>query len=251
MRTVIQSFVIVCWMLASTITAWCGQPLSTFNGNWINENSNTRSLVNLQISVSGSNIDVQAFGSCHPTPCDWGKQPGIAFAKDVSTNVVSNTERIMALYNPDFSKNTLVIEPINANRIKVTLFTQFTDNSGRSNYTIMETFKKAALILPAPELISPVCGKVFNHYPRTTTLSWKNVPGAASYTVEIDCFHCCTSGKWCTEVGKTWKVVPKLKTNNYTFDFVGAQPGRWRVWAVDSKNKEGKKSAWCEFKYTR
>ncbi len=105
--------------------------------------------------------------------------------------------------------------------------------------------------LEVPQLLSPADGSVFNHYPRTTKLQWMRVRGAASYTVEIDCFHCCESNKWCSDVGRTWIVVPNLRTTNHTFNFVGAQPGRWRVWAVDSSGREGSKSSWREFRYTR
>ena len=31
--------------------------------------------------------------------------------------------------------------------------------------------------------------------------------------------------------------------------FVGAQPGRWRVWAVDKEGREGFKSPWRLFVY--
>jgi len=33
--------------------------------------------------------------------------------------------------------------------------------------------------------------------------------------------------------------------------FVGAQPGRWRVQAVDGAGKAGSMSEWREFRYTR
>jgi hypothetical protein len=36
-----------------------------------------------------------------------------------------------------------------------------------------------------------------------------------------------------------------------TFRFSGAQPGRWRVWAVDASGADGPKSEWREFRYTR
>ena len=35
------------------------------------------------------------------------------------------------------------------------------------------------------------------------------------------------------------------------FDFLGAQPGRWRVWAVDASGIEGPKSGWGTFSYTK
>lgn len=105
--------------------------------------------------------------------------------------------------------------------------------------------------LKAPTLLSPAGGKKFSHYPRKTTLKWKPVSGAISYTVEMDCYNCCKSGKWCRDVGKKWKIEKGLTTTSYTFNFVGAQPGRWRVWAVDKFGKSGYASKWREFSYTK
>jgi hypothetical protein len=100
----------------------------------------------------------------------------------------------------------------------------------------------------APKQISPPNGSIFDHYPRTTTLDWSSVPDAYYYRVEIDCFDCCASGYWCTDVGQTWQVKEVTGTE-FTFDFVGAQPGRWRVWAVYYDNVEGPKSGWWTFEY--
>lgn len=105
--------------------------------------------------------------------------------------------------------------------------------------------------LPAPMLQSPPSGKRFSHYPRRTTLSWSAVQGAAAYTVEIDCYGCCRANRWCTDIGRTHKMVKSIRSTTYTFNFVGAQPGRWRVWAVDQNGNPGGKSAWWTFSYTR
>nr|WP_320013993.1 hypothetical protein [uncultured Desulfobacter sp.] len=105
--------------------------------------------------------------------------------------------------------------------------------------------------LPAPVLQSPRSGKRFSHYPRRTTLRWSTVQGAASYTVEIDCYGCCRANRWCTDIGRTYKKIRSIRSTAYTFNFVGAQPGRWRIWAVDRNGKPGGKSAWWTFRYTR
>jgi len=103
---------------------------------------------------------------------------------------------------------------------------------------------------PAPPVqISPPEGSVFEHYPRTTTVTWAEVQGVYSYGVEVDCYHCCAEGEWCTDVGQTWFVTSEIYETNYTFDFVGAQPGRWRVWAIYPDGTEGPKSGWWEFRY--
>jgi hypothetical protein len=99
-----------------------------------------------------------------------------------------------------------------------------------------------AKFLPAPAQVSPAHNSVYNHYPRKTTLRWKSVAGAKYYTAEIE-----------YKSGSKWvplKIQSGLKYD-YTFNFVGAQPGRWRVWAVDSAGKKGLASGWREFTYKK
>lgn len=105
--------------------------------------------------------------------------------------------------------------------------------------------------LAAPEPLAPAAGVVFGHFPRTTVVSWRAVPGAATYTVEVDCLHCCQSGRWCTDVGKTYIVAPGLHGTSYEFTFAGAQPGRWRVSAADAAGSRGRPSPWREFSYSK
>jgi hypothetical protein len=97
--------------------------------------------------------------------------------------------------------------------------------------------------LLTPTQLSPADGTTFGHYPRRTTLTWQHVPYAASYTLEIQFEHADT---W-----YPWKVVSDLKATSHTFNFVGMQPGRWRVWAVGEHGQASAKSDWWEFDYTR
>ncbi len=105
--------------------------------------------------------------------------------------------------------------------------------------------------LTAPTQLAPPNGSTFSIFPRTTHLTWAPVSGVVSYVVEKDCLGCCASSQWCADLGRPWSIVRGLTTPEYTFDFVGAQPGRWRVWAVDNANLEGPKSGWWTFTYTR
>ncbi|MFA5242589.1 MAG: TIR domain-containing protein [Sulfuricella sp.] len=111
-----------------------------------------------------------------------------------------------------------------------------------------------AAVLRAPEPTWPEEGRSFDNIPRTTALRWEAVSGAASYTVELDCLHCCESGKWCSDLGRPWKLargIPAARSPGHKFEFTGAQQGRWRVWAVDKNGREGEKSPWRTFRYTR
>jgi hypothetical protein len=90
---------------------------------------------------------------------------------------------------------------------------------------------------------------VFEHYPRETTVVWSPVSDAAAYMVEWD-YGNPRDGSWASEradrTGTLRSTDPVA-----TFQFVGAQPGRWRVWALDAKGAAGQKSEWREFRYTR
>ncbi len=99
----------------------------------------------------------------------------------------------------------------------------------------------------APEPVSPPDGSVFSHFPRTTQLAWMPVAGAAGYMVEWDYKD---GDQWWSEVhGK--QITKLTQETMHTIDHVGAQPGRWRVWAVLASGGVSPKSPWREFRYTR
>lgn len=129
-------------------------------------------------------------------------------------------------------------------------------NSGRVTPTVTPTATATAtpaatatakpapevIQLTAPTLLSPRDGTRFNQFPRTVTLVWEKVPGARYYKVEIQY----ESNGWAT-LGP----IRNVRTTTLTFDFVGAQPGRWRVWGVGDGGEDGPKSAWRDFYFTQ
>jgi hypothetical protein len=109
-------------------------------------------------------------------------------------------------------------------------------------------------LLDAPQIVSPIDGTEFDHYPRTTRLEWSPVPGAVSYTVELEvCQGGVANKKECQNPGllqlRGNPPLSGIEGASYEFLFIGAQPGRWRVWAVDAKGRMGVKSAWSKFIY--
>ena len=107
-----------------------------------------------------------------------------------------------------------------------------------------------APLLAAPAQVSPPDGSVFDHFPRTTTLEWGPVPGAASYIVQVDCWNCCALNQWCSDVGQAHRLYVDIHDTSYTFDHIGSNAGRWRIWAVDDTGRPGAKSTWWGFDYT-
>jgi hypothetical protein len=91
-----------------------------------------------------------------------------------------------------------------------------------------------------PILIEPADGTVFNNFPRTTTVRWNPVADAVAYRVEYQYFDT----DW-----RPWGSAD-VTTTEHTFEFVGAQPGRWRVAAIDAAGQLSEFSDWWGFTYT-
>jgi hypothetical protein len=220
---------------------------ANFIGTWINTNPNANGMIKFVITRNLlSGYKFQGFGKCSPTSCNWGVVPLVLYSNSVSSlNDIAGT----AKYQFSFLNTLVTLRIVNSTYIVANDYNQFTDGSGRHNYLEENmVFKKVRISTQIK--LSPRNGSEFTHYPRTTTLKWSSVSSAASYTVEIDCYNCCMANRWCTDIGRTWQVVPDIRATSYTFDFVGAQPGRWRVWAVDASGQASLKSGWWYFTYT-
>jgi thiol-disulfide isomerase/thioredoxin len=102
-------------------------------------------------------------------------------------------------------------------------------------------------VLPAPQQLSPAAGAVFEHFPRETMLMWSEVPGASGYEVEWDYKQ---ADGWMLDVAGLVSTV-RVTDPVATIRFVGAQPGRWRVTALDALGNSGEATASREFRYTR
>jgi len=106
----------------------------------------------------------------------------------------------------------------------------------------------ASAALEAPAVLSPPDGSIFHTFPRRLVMEWAPVPGAATYAVEIDYFEAGLG--WNSDrTGGFARTVPTMSAPTYAMDFVGDQPGRWRVWAVDAAGQPGVKSAWLKFSW--
>ena len=107
----------------------------------------------------------------------------------------------------------------------------------------------AVVALDMPQLVAPPEGAVLTFFPRTIDFEWKAVPGAARYGIQVDCYHCCAVDQWCSEANP--RVMPRheVTATRFTTEFPGSQPGRWRVWAIDSSGQPGPRTSWREFTF--
>ena len=109
------------------------------------------------------------------------------------------------------------------------------------------TFTATGVTATAPSLVSPANLSVFDFFPRVTPLSWSAVPGALSY--ELDRAYC---ESWrepdYVATCSVWTDYPltSVQGTTFSFEFVGAQPGRWRVRAIYASGVQG---PWSDFRY--
>ena len=94
----------------------------------------------------------------------------------------------------------------------------------------------------------PQANDVFDHWPRKMQFRWDPVdlPGV-TYTVEVDAFGAVNAGTWAEEVNRTFAVYNGITTTSLDHNFVGAQPGRWRVRAKIG----GRTCSWSPWNYFR
>jgi hypothetical protein len=119
--------------------------------------------------------------------------------------------------------------------------------AARTQTFVVETEGTDCGTLAAPTQLAPPDGAVYSHFPRTLTLEWSAVPNASSYGVDLEV--CPPQG--CTTGTFPWTPpIRDLRETSHTLNFVGAQPGRWRVWATNGSGMTGAVSPWREFRFT-
>ena len=107
----------------------------------------------------------------------------------------------------------------------------------------------AARALDVPQLVAPPEGAVLTFFPRTIDFEWNAVPAAATYEIEVDCYHCCATDRWCSDVNPRGVPRHQVTATKFTTEFPGNQPGRWRVWAIDGAGRPGPRTPWREFTF--
>jgi hypothetical protein len=152
---------------ARPATAVPPAPSSSLAGTWVNTNKSTNSIVDIVVATTSKSITVDAFGSCEPTLCQYGKIAGTVFGSSVSAKTGTT---FAAEWNFGFDRAVFVATystPKNVPTLTVQEFTTFTDTSGRANFLETETFHKGKAVkatlngtagtgYPAGNLVIPV-----------------------------------------------------------------------------------------------
>jgi hypothetical protein len=118
--------------------------------------------------------------------------------------------------------------------------------------TIRLAEAELAAVLSMPVPLSPADRSVFDHFPRTTTFKWEPSIGDGPITYYLEIQYSWAGddadfGSWAE--GDHEGGLRITSDTQYTMNFYGAQPGRWRVKATNSCG-ESIWSPWQYFRYT-
>jgi hypothetical protein len=116
-------------------------------GTWINSDPASNSVKQVVITPNRvGSVNVDAFGSCHPTLCEWGDVPAIVYGTNVSSpyGAIFQTNQRFFSGDTEWSRTTLLGKVAKTRvglRLTLRELTVFEDGSGRKNYNVTETFK--------------------------------------------------------------------------------------------------------------
>jgi hypothetical protein len=110
---------------------------NSFLGTWHNTNAATTDIVQYIITrAANGSLLVHEFGACDPTPCDNGTHSAISYGPSTTATTAN---RFLVPNNYGFA-NDLTAGSLSLGVLTMRVWTQFTDGSGRSNYTFVGTF---------------------------------------------------------------------------------------------------------------
>jgi hypothetical protein len=125
-------------LLSIMVLFTLGASAFDYRSVWVNEDPNTRGITKLAIKNNGT---VRAFGSCHPTDCDWGR-----------VDYIRTQNGLLAFWEHRGSGYKVVlVEEMHHNRAKVT--TKYL-GSRRGNRTKISYFKKRNIHMHRPQIFS-------------------------------------------------------------------------------------------------
>ncbi len=221
-----------------------------FLGAWQSAAQPSR-LHRVRVQLAGGRLTMQV-SDCASLGCDWGSTEARPFRSAYNAAATERPQLLQASFTAGSATREVLLFAEGSERLRAELLE--TTGDGRAARAVMFLEREKALLttaaLVAPKLLAPDPGSVFTHYPRAVALSWEAVPNAAGYRVELD-FGLPGQGVWHSEQSGRNDWVVTTTTPGYSFDFTGAQPGRWRAWAVDTRGLAGAKSEWREFSFTK
>ena len=159
---------------ASTATSVPPKASPALVGTWVNTNGATNSVKKVILTPNRvGSVNVDAFGACVPTLCEWGSVPAITYGASVSSTIGTafQTRQAFLSGGKEWSRTTLfgrLVSTRDGLRLALREMTVFEDGSGRKNYVRNETFKLGTASKPTKAGVS-VSGYALGLRPNLTS----------------------------------------------------------------------------------
>jgi hypothetical protein len=114
-------------------TAAASAQKGRFVGTFVNEDPDTGGITRLVLYEDDT---VNVWGRCHPTDCNWGEETAFAYGSHVAADLRTTADAMSATYVKGFATKILLITPLKGDRIRVDVFTRFTDRSRRTAFAV-------------------------------------------------------------------------------------------------------------------
>jgi hypothetical protein len=123
----------------------CGAPAfdggKWFEGQWTDPGSG--GITSIEIRKVAGGFRLHVLGQCTPQDCDWGEVGVQTYAPAVDAKYRETVEALSAEYQQSFARTLLIMRPAEGNRLRVDVFTVFTDSSGRLPYYRSQTLTQS------------------------------------------------------------------------------------------------------------
>ena len=118
-----------------------GRAQTGFVGEWQNVDPRTGGMTSIAIAPSSPNLDVQVWGKCQPSDCNWGKTRLFLVGNSIEDRSFRNA---FAIWQTGFGVKyvSFSLSP-DGNLLGVQTTTIFNDGSGRSNFRVTERFQRS------------------------------------------------------------------------------------------------------------
>lgn len=126
-----------CIFIASAMVS--AQGPDQLSGDWANSNPRTRGITYLNIAADRVGWNVEAWGKCHPTDCEWGRTPLTPIGESVEDD---RFDRGFAIWKAGFA-NKFVEVAMEGSLLRVEIVTIFKDRSRRSSFRRVEYFRRS------------------------------------------------------------------------------------------------------------
>ncbi|MEZ4910199.1 MAG: TIR domain-containing protein [Saprospiraceae bacterium] len=109
----------------------CQNSCNPFQGNWKNTDASTKGITRIDISYSGTKMNVQCYGKCHPTDCKW---------KTISVPVTSMSTQLYKVNLNDGIAMRSITLSLSQSVLKVNMTSDYLDTRPTRNEAY--TFKR-------------------------------------------------------------------------------------------------------------